>query len=164
MVLKVRMILPIGKSNKSTYSRGFTLIELLLVLVLLGVVLGMSVSAFSRGNSYELKQFSRQLLMDFRLAQTAAINRNATVRLTFDKSSHAYVITALSQPEELLLKRSISTKIAVVSSVDAIDFFANGSSGQAQITVICGGLQFSINNKMHRFQWVVENGDTQENL
>ncbi len=164
MALKVRMILPIGKSNSSTNLRGFTLIELLLVLILLGVVLGMSVSAFSRGNAYELKQFSRQLLIDFRVAQTAAINRNATVRFAFDRSNHSYMINVVSQPEALLLKRSMSSKIALVSSVDVIDFFPDGSSGQAQITAVCGEIQYSINNKMHRFQWVVENGDTQENL
>ncbi len=85
------MTLPIEHPCRSrTFAghRGFTLVELLLVLVLLGVVVGITMPYFVhsiRGN--RLRVAGRTLVTVSRYARSMAVLKQAEVSLTFDLDS-----------------------------------------------------------------------------
>lgn len=157
-MLKVLMILPIGKSKAA----GFTLIELLLVMVLIGVMLGMSIASFAHGPRQRVQQFSRQMVMDFHLAQTTAVEKASAVSITFDAAANEYTIQLLSTPTVMVKRQKYLTNMQVVPAPGPLLFLPDGSSSPMSVELIIGQETFSVSNAMHRFQWTIEHADTAE--
>ena len=70
---------------------GFTFVEILLVVVLLGVVAGLSVPHFSQSyKTLQVQNVADHIAYLMRYAQSRAIMKNGFVRLVFNASSHTY--------------------------------------------------------------------------
>ncbi len=116
--------------------RGFTLVELLLVLVLLGVVVGISMPYFVhsiRGN--RLRVAGRTLVTVARYARSMAVLKQAEVALTFDLdagkidvvSSNAALPRFTRNLEGVLLESvAVSAAEPVNEGVCSVPFYRNG--------------------------------------
>lgn len=157
MVLKVLMILPIGKSKSA-----FTLIELLLVLILIGVVISMSVVAMPHGDKVQLRDFSRQLVIDFQYAQASSIDKGVNVEVVFNTIDQQYVINTLDTTPVQLRKRNIVKGMSIVQKGEALIFYPDGSSSQVDIQLSMGKETVLVSKGMHRFRWTIEYAGDEE--
>ncbi len=152
------MISPIGKIKQ----KAFTLIELLLVMALIGTMLGMSIFSFQRGPKQKLQQFSRDMVMDFRLAQNTAIEKGFNVAVTLDSINQQYGIQVLADSAQLIKQRNFLKGMRAECSSESVIFYPDGSSTQAIVTLNLGNESYIISNAMHRFQWTIEHADNTE--
>jgi prepilin-type N-terminal cleavage/methylation domain-containing protein len=71
--------------------RGFTLVEAMLVMALIGILSGIGgVYLLSQLPNYRVNGATRQLVMDFRLAKTLAVETGDEAYVVFDVAQNAY--------------------------------------------------------------------------
>ena len=72
-------------------ANAFTMVEILLVLVILGIIAGLTIPNFSHTyKSLELKKSAEDLTFLMRYAQSRAVTKNLTMRLAFDSNFETY--------------------------------------------------------------------------
>ncbi len=86
--------------------RGFTLIELTVVLVLAGVMLGMTTGGLSRYNQKVAAHHAAQLFVrDLSLARAHSVRGREPVVIRFSESDRWYSISSMTTGRELLRRR-----------------------------------------------------------
>ncbi len=82
-------------------ARGFTLIELLVVIGIIGLIVSMSVPAFSHyGQQMRLKTSTRELMGLLSLARSSAISARAARTVHLDSANHEAAIEETLQAAE----------------------------------------------------------------
>ncbi len=152
MAPRARMILPTGKNN----SAGFTLVELLLVLLLIAIIGGMSMSALPHGSGNQLKGFAKQMMVDFRLAQTMAIEQGLRIQMHLDENKTKYVMDVAVPKVHQIKERMIPDSIRMEMAPEVLVFAPDGSSTETVIKISKETTTLRITNGMLRFGWTVE--------
>ena len=124
-------------------NRGFTLIELMVTVVILGLVIGMGLPAFSSlGNSMGQRQAREELRQRLRMARQAAVTRHCPVIVSFGDGSTLTGITTYSvlvdvngdlqkqstEPvSNYTLRRGCSMTLSGFTPTDTLEFDLSGA-------------------------------------
>ena len=111
------------------------------------------------GPRQALRQFARQMIMDFRLAQTNAIEDGGPVRVTFDAGQGQYAVEATVPNQKNIKIRDYLKDMRVETSSEVIVFYPDGSALPAGIKLFLGDAAASVNNGLYRFGWTMEEID-----
>ncbi len=152
MVLKARMILPIGKS-RLWHRNAFTLIEMLLVLIILSVMLTMSFALLGPNPKRELGFHARQMIIDFKRAQSEAIRSAQSVEVVLSSQEYAVYVNGTQKP---LIKRTLPLRTSIQSQPDHIVFYTDGSSTPVMIEMRNKTASLRVSNWRYRFGWVID--------
>ncbi len=111
--------------------RGFTIIELLTVIVIIGIILGMSIPAFNkRGAKY---RSNRQNLIDeLNVTKQKAVTTGSPVGFLLINDGF------VADNDTFTLYEGISITSSDVSSTDTLYFFGNGTTSSSAIMEISG--------------------------
>jgi len=106
-------------SERPGHATGFTLLELVVVLVIMGIVFGMTIPRFSGmlGGGSTVR-FSKQLAAYLRNARELALVRNAPVRVDVDSGSRRI---ALSAPGEVLDPLEVPAEVEIEVELEGSD-------------------------------------------
>ncbi len=131
-------------------SRGFTLIEIILVLVILGVIAGLTVPRIGQNFiELQLKRTANDLSYLMRYAQSRAITKNRMVRLEFDDNFSKVWLTQSTEeasPEEdnksferitgrLGRTLTVPDKIYLEAETVPVQFYPDGSMDRVRLYV-----------------------------
>ena len=124
-------------------SRGFTLFELLLVLLLVGMLYGLSMPMLGAGSTgVDIKAASRQLAAGLRKARAVAVTERREAVLTLDVDGRTFSLTGdpktYSLPKQLDLSLFTAQSELVREKIGGIRFFPDGTSTGGRVTVSAG--------------------------
>jgi Tfp pilus assembly protein FimT len=130
------------KAMKKQFTKsvaGFTLIETMIIVVLIGVLAGVTIPAFSKYLQRQKLQGARnELIADIQYARSLAISRRTTFRIAFADDQYQIIQTG---PETIMRTKSAPDGVSFNSDADP-SFYAWGLSDPANM-VINGGCQNS---------------------
>jgi len=124
-------------------SRGFTLFELLLVLLLVGMLYGLSMPMLGAGSTgVDIKAASRQLAAGLRKARAVAVTERREAVLTLDVDGRTFSLTGdpktYSLPKQLDVSLFTAQSELVREKIGGIRFFPDGTSTGGRVTVSAG--------------------------
>lgn len=124
---------------------GFTLVEMLLVVVLLGVIAGLTVPSFKKSFSgIELKNQTQDLVYLMRYAQSRSVTKRINVRLNLDMNGRKYFLTESDEENpqnyspvkgRMGEPQALSSKLQLESKDLKIDFYPDGTIDKTQIRI-----------------------------
>ena len=126
----------------AAFQRGFSLLELLLVVVILGVIAGLTVPNFAPAYSHVLiKKTADDMAFAMRYAQVQAVTKNKKYQLQFDDSYMQYWLTRAGQDEESFERLQgkmgrtfvVADGITVRAENPTVAFFPNGDIEKSEI-------------------------------
>lgn len=136
---------------KRSPARGFTLIELMLVLVVMGLLVGLTPPLFEKAfPSLKLKAATRDLAQEMRFIQQSAILTGQVTKVRFDLQNNAYRSDLVNQGETRQLPDGlhfIQDENAVSISGEQIlvfEFFPDGSSSGGKLILGNGARRLAI--------------------
>ncbi|MET0069143.1 MAG: GspH/FimT family protein [Candidatus Thiodiazotropha sp.] len=136
---------------RPTPARGFTLIELMLVLLLLGLLAGLTPPLFERAfPSLKLKAAARDLAQEIRYIQQTAILTGQPSKVEFDLANNAYKSDHVNSgevrhlPDGLRFIRDESGNSPNEQAILVFKFFPDGSSSGGLLMLDNGGRRFAI--------------------
>ena len=151
--------------NPARRQEAFTLIEIILVVLILGVVVGMAVPNFSRTYStFQLKQFTEDLVYLMRYAQSRAITNNREIRLEFDPEFLQYWLTQQKEGEERgagdpVFERftgrygrifKVPPELRIKTGMNTVSFYPDGTIARARMDVCRDEKCLTISTKEQR--------------
>lgn len=96
--------------------KGFTLAEMVVVILLIGILLGLSVPSLIDGwHQVQLDFAIQELHRDIRWAQREAAKNQCRMQITFYQSDKKYVIRRAGNPANLR-KRELKTKLDTMAA------------------------------------------------
>ncbi|MCK5580304.1 MAG: hypothetical protein KAJ18_03435 [Candidatus Omnitrophica bacterium] len=136
------------KQKERESSGGFTFVEILLVVVLLGVVAGLSIPHFSQSyKTLQVQNIANNIVYLMRYAQSRAIIKNTTVRLVFDGPFERYWLEQaqeIGQGDEISFARiegrwgrrfSVSQEVEVSMQDSFIKFYPDGKIDKNEASI-----------------------------
>ena len=161
-----------GRADEAsgTFAAAFTIMELLMVIVLLGIVFGLTLPMIGDAKELRLREAARMLAGDLELAANESISHGGEPRLVkFDLANNRYWIAAASAPDTPITDpvtkqpflvsfgtgRASGTAGVTIQSInvggdDRIRFNAYGSPDQstdATVTLACGPATMTVRVK-----------------
>ncbi len=133
--------------------RGFTLIEVMIVIVIIGVLTGIALPAFSDWrNNQAVRSASQTLLSQMKQARVLALSENRSVSINFcDGTVHdAWVLDAsapdvtcdpcvtLSCTENMIPLDQFSGSLSLTTNQDPITFFSRGTASNGTVIFSAG--------------------------
>ncbi|MFQ5534661.1 MAG: GspH/FimT family pseudopilin [Sphingomonadales bacterium] len=136
----VKAKIKISPTSRAGATSGFTLLELLVVLLILGLVAGLTAPFLTAGNrsEKELKRTALELAAGLRLARAEAIKANRETLFMLDIGRRVYSLGSGKPNVELAAGFDLTLVAARserVGQAGGIRFFADGSSTGGVITV-----------------------------
>lgn len=129
--------------------KGFTLLELMLVLLLLGLVYGLSGPVLSeKPVGLEMQSAARQLAAGLRKARGVAIAQHREAALTLDIRNRHFSVTG--DPQSYNLPKSLDYSLFTAQSeliqeqAGNIRFFPDGSSTGGRISLTSGKITHEV--------------------
>ena len=125
--------------KKSFISRtaGFTLMETMIIVVILGIIVGMTIPAFSKYlQRQKLDGAARELAADIMYARSLAISRRTTFRIEFSDDQYQIIQNGI---DTIMRTKSAPSGVTFASDADP-NFYAWGLADAANV-VITGGCQ-----------------------
>lgn len=123
-------------SQRRSEASGFTLVELMIIVVIMGLVLGMTAPGVSRFiRSSRMAGAQNTLMNDLRYARSLATTGRSTYELRLAPTS--YQIVRLSPVDTVLVRRLPSG--VTIANRDTASFFAWGLTETMAITLRQGG-------------------------
>lgn len=139
--------------NPSHAEYGFSLIEMMIVIVIIGIMTGIAVPAFSDWRQKQaVRSASQALLSQMKQARVLALAENRSVSIDFcdgtvrdgwvlDSTSPdvtCNACTTLSCTENMILLSQFSGNLSLSSNKDPITFFSRGTAGNGTVTFSSG--------------------------
>ena len=123
---------------------GFTLVELLLVVIILGILIGLSTPLFRKTyDNFQLADSAKNLVSLMRFAQTSSIVERLRYRIVFDSGKSKYWLTKesdLSQPAVFSkIQGKFARTVAIPKDIniefanDNITFYPDGTVDEITI-------------------------------
>ena len=83
-------------SEKPTNIKGFTIIEVIMVIVIVGVLVGVSMPRFNSFYAMKLNGAMKKMVSDIRYTQNLAISTHDTYSVIFDTTGNSYEVRRVS--------------------------------------------------------------------
>jgi len=130
---KIAMKKPIMKSSAA----GFTLMETMVIVVILGMIVGITIPAFSKYlQRQKLEGAANELVADIQYARSLAIARRTSFRIDFEVNQYRIIQNGL---ETIMRTKNAPTGVTFAADVDPT-FYAWGLADATNI-IITGGHQ-----------------------
>ncbi len=137
---------PAARGSLFFRRRGFSLVEMALLVVLLGVVAGLSVPSFSRSFAdLQLRESADQLAYMMRYAQSRSVLAGKTIVMAFDDDGAAYRLKevplpgseggAVALPGKLGRRVALSPGIEWDPPQEAVRFYPDGTMDEVRIVL-----------------------------
>jgi len=118
---------------------GFTLIEMLVVVTILALTATFAAPLLLHGSkTLQLETTSTELASALRLTRSAAIARNAQLKLTIDVDRHTFesaVVPLRTFASDIDAKLAFASALRAAPSAGGFMFFGDGSSTGGDITL-----------------------------
>jgi prepilin-type N-terminal cleavage/methylation domain-containing protein len=125
-------------------NKGFSLLELVIVLLVIGLVAGVSYPSLRRGTTvFHLRATGRDVLNHLRYAREKAITEQKEMTVTVDRDSQTVVLADAAGEDRKILTLPQDVKIVEMKSVGqeitegglVARFLPNGSAENAEIVL-----------------------------
>jgi len=126
---------------------GFTLLELMVTIIILCVLLGLAIPAFSRWiPNYRLRGASRDIYSNFQLAKMTAVRERARCGVMFDVANGRYRLVS-SGPNRTFESNAttVSGDDVILKTVDFAEYGSGVGFGHGSATAGVGGAGFDNN-------------------
>ena len=111
------------RNSKHLNNSGFNLIEMMIIVVIIGILAGMTLPAFARYlNNQKIEGARNALISDLAYARSLAVARRTTFQMVFNGNSYQII-----QPGPNTVMRSFEAPSGVLYNADVDpQFFAHG--------------------------------------
>jgi Tfp pilus assembly protein FimT len=119
------------RSNKA--QAGFTLMETMIIVVIVGIIAGLTIPAFM--NYFQRQKLigvQRELMADIAYTRSLAITRRSTFRIDFNANNYQVVDTGAG--DQVLRRRQMPDGIILNSDANP-SFYAHGLADAANILI-----------------------------
>jgi general secretion pathway protein H len=128
---------------------GFTLIEMIAVIVLVGIIVGIVVSSFSRGLSgAKIQAASRDVVAALRYTRGQAIVKGKETTFNIDLANNTYQAPgkgSVQLPKTMRLNLYTAAQEQTGESSGQVRFFPDGASTGGHISVLMERTEWRIN-------------------
>lgn len=126
---------------------GFTLMETMVIVVIIGVMAGLTIPAFSRHLQRQKVQGARnELIADIQYARSLAIARRTTYRMDFEAGQYQIVLPGpetvmrtKTAPEGVIYNADVNPRFYAWGLVDATNITIAGGCSSSNLTLAPNG-------------------------
>ena len=143
-ISKIYKLLTLFQNNPSKkYFSGFTLIEILFVVIMIGVIFGLSVPALNkRSSDFSIIEESRNILSLSIYARQRAVSESVVYRLNIDEDLNSYYLSYrntignFTESEDKYGRpRKLGSELKIKSDKPFVDFYPDSKVDQAKISL-----------------------------